>query len=100
MCAYILVFSNPVAAVLLAWLVGMTSRQVGHFFFEPREYDTVNHATHEHKEDVKLGYNLRRKVVLMAVWAVSPLAALFRSRPCSASSSRTPTSPPSCIMSH
>ncbi|MDP9136947.1 MAG: DUF962 domain-containing protein [Pseudomonadota bacterium] len=76
-CAYILVFSNPVAAVLLAWLVGMTSRQIGHFFFEPREYDTVNHATHEHKEDVKLGYNLRRKVVLMAVWAVSPLALYF-----------------------
>ncbi|HEX6612014.1 MAG TPA: hypothetical protein VF051_14650, partial [Hyphomicrobiaceae bacterium] len=25
--AYVLVFSNPVAAVLLAWLVGMTSRQ-------------------------------------------------------------------------
>ena len=76
-CAYILVFSNPVAAVLLAWLVGMTSRQIGHFFFEPREYDTVNHATHKHKEDVKLGYNLRRKVVLMAVWAVSPLALYF-----------------------
>ncbi len=76
-CAYILVFSNPVAAVLLAWLVGMTSRQIGHFFFEPREYDTVNHATHEHKEGVKLGYNLRRKVVLMAVWAVSPLALYF-----------------------
>jgi len=76
-CAYILLFTNPVAAVLLAWLVGMTSRQIGHFFFEPREYDTVNHATHEHKEDVKLGYNLRRKVVLMAVWAVSPLALYF-----------------------
>ena len=38
-CAYILVFTNPVAAVLLAWLVGMTSRQIGHFFFEPRDYD-------------------------------------------------------------
>jgi hypothetical protein len=76
-CSYILVWSNPVAAVLLAWLVGMSTRQAGHFFFEPREYDTVNHATHEHKEDIKLGYNLRRKVVLMAVWAVSPLVLYF-----------------------
>lgn len=72
-CSYILVWSNPVAAVLLAWLVGMCSRQAGHFFFEPRDYDHVNQATHEHKEDIKLGYNLRRKVVLMAVWALSPL---------------------------
>jgi Protein of unknown function (DUF962) len=76
-CSYILVWSNPVAAVLLAWLVGMCSRQAGHFFFEPRDYDHINQATHEHKEDIKIGYNLRRKVVLMAVWALSPLALYF-----------------------
>jgi Protein of unknown function (DUF962) len=76
-CSYILVFTNPVAAVLLAWLVGMTSRQAGHFFFEPRDYDHINQATHEHKEDVKIGYNLRRKVVLMGIWALSPLALYF-----------------------
>jgi hypothetical protein len=50
----------------------MTSRQAGHFFFEPKGYDVVNQATHEHKEQIKVGYNLRRKVVLMAIWAVSP----------------------------
>jgi hypothetical protein len=72
-CAYVLVFTHPVAAVLLGWIVGMTSRQAGHFFFEPRGYDDVNKATHEHKEDVKVGYNLRRKVVLMGLWAASPL---------------------------
>jgi hypothetical protein len=77
-CAYILVFSNPVAAVLLAWLVGMTSRQIGHFFFEPRDYDQVNQATHEYKEDVKIGYNLRRKIVLMMVWALSPLVLYWK----------------------
>jgi hypothetical protein len=73
-CAYALVFKNPVAAVLIAWLVGMTSRQIGHFFFEPRDYDEINQATHEHKEDIKVGYNLQRKVVLMSIWALSPLA--------------------------
>ena len=76
-CAYVLVFLSPVAAVLLAWLVGMTTRQIGHFFFEPRDYDEINQATHEHKEDIKVGYNLRRKVVLMAIWAVSPLVLYF-----------------------
>jgi hypothetical protein len=49
------------------------SRQAGHFFFEPKGYDSVNEATHEHKEDIKVGYNLRRKVVLLAIWALSPL---------------------------
>src|SRR5882762_4605859 len=71
-CAYALMFTNPAAAALLAWLVSMTSRQAGHFFFEPKGYDVVNQATHEHKEEIKVGYNLRRKVVLMAIWALSP----------------------------
>lgn len=71
--AYVLVFTNPVAAALLGWLVAMISRQVGHFFFEPKGYDEVNHASHEYKEQVKVGYNLRRKIVLLAIWALSPL---------------------------
>src|ERR1700743_4011238 len=71
-CAYFLMFTNPVAAALLAWLVSMTSRQAGHFFFQPKGYDQVNHATHEHKEDIKVGYSLRRKIVLLTIWALSP----------------------------
>lgn len=70
--AYALMFTNPAAAALIGWLVAMTSRQAGHFFFEPKGYDEVNHATHEHKEAIKVGYNLRRKVVLLAIWALSP----------------------------
>ena len=77
LCAYLLVFKNPAAAVLLAWLVGMTSRQIGHFFFEPKDYDEVNDTTHEHKEEIKVGYNLQRKVVLMTIWAASPLILFF-----------------------
>ena len=73
LCAYALLFIYPVAAVLIGWLVAMTSRQIGHFFFEPKGYDEVNRATHEHKEEIKVGYNLRRKVVLLAIWAASPL---------------------------
>ena len=70
--AYVLMFVNPVYSALIGWLVSMTSRQAGHFFFEPKGYDEVNEATHEHKEDIKVGYNIRRKVVLMAIWALSP----------------------------
>ncbi|MBO0734690.1 MAG: hypothetical protein J2P49_10340 [Methylocapsa sp.] len=73
LCTYVLVFLNPVAAALAGWLGAMTSRQIGHFFFEPKGYDHVNRATHEYKEEVKVGYNLRRKVVLMGIWALSPL---------------------------
>ena len=73
LCAYMLVFTRPAAAALVGWLLAMTSRQIGHFFFEPKGYDEVNQATHEYKEEVKVGYNLRRKVVLMTIWALSPL---------------------------
>ncbi len=72
-CAYAMAFSDPALAALIGWLVAMTSRQTGHFFFEPKDYDVVNQATHDYKEEIKVGYNLRRKVVLMAVWAASPL---------------------------
>jgi len=71
--AYVLIFFDPVVAALIGWLVSMTSRQAGHFFFEPKGYDHLNRATHEHKEEIKVGYNLRRKVVLMSIWALSPL---------------------------
>jgi uncharacterized membrane protein HdeD (DUF308 family) len=70
--AYVLLFTNPAAAALVGWGIAMVSRQSGHFFFEPKGYDHVNEATHEHKEDIKVGYNLRRKVVLHAIWLLSP----------------------------
>jgi hypothetical protein len=54
----------------------MVSRQIGHFVFEPKGYDAVNHATHEYKEQIKVGYNLRRKAILLAVWAAAPLVLL------------------------
>ena len=75
--AYWAMFESPAVAGLIGWLVAMVSRQLGHFFFEPKGYDEVNQATHEHKEAIKVGYNLRRKVVLLAVWALSPALLLI-----------------------
>ena len=47
--AYGALFLSPAWAALIGWLVAMVTRQCGHFFFEPKGYDAVNHATHEHK---------------------------------------------------
>jgi hypothetical protein len=77
LCSYALLFVEPAAAALLAWLVAMPTRQAGHFFFEPRGYDEMNQATHEYKEQVKVGYNLRRKVVLLSIWILSPLLLVW-----------------------
>jgi hypothetical protein len=71
--AYATMFFDPVKSALIGWLVSMVTRQSGHFFFEPTGYDAVNRASHEHKEDIKVGYNLRRKVILHVVWALAPL---------------------------
>jgi hypothetical protein len=76
LCAYALLWTQPAVSVFIAWILAMPSRQVGHFFFEPRDYDVANHATHDHKEAIKMGYNLRRKVVLMSAWACAPLILL------------------------
>ena len=72
LCAYVMMFADPVKAALIGWIISMGTRQSGHFFFEPKGYDDVNHATHAHKEDIKVGYNLRRKIVLLFIWALSP----------------------------
>ena len=75
--AYGLLFVDPAMAAILAWCVSMTTRQAGHFFFEPRGYDHVNQATDEYKEEIKVGYNIRRKIVLMSVWVLIPLVLWF-----------------------
>jgi hypothetical protein len=75
--AYAFLFKDPAIAGLIGWLVSMTTRQSGHFFFEPLGYDEVNQATNEYKEKIKVGYNLRRKIVLMSVWALSPLLLII-----------------------
>ena len=77
LCAYALLFKAPATAAMIGWMLAMPSRQIGHFFFEPKDYDVVNQATHEHKEAIKVGYNLRRKAVLLTIWALSPLLLVW-----------------------
>ena len=75
--AYVYLFIDPVISAYIAWLFAMTTRQAGHFFFEPKDYDTYNQATQDHKEAIKIGYNLKRKRVLIACWLAVPLLAYF-----------------------
>jgi hypothetical protein len=75
--AYVYLFIDPVVSAYIAWLFAMTTRQAGHFFFEPKDYDTYNQATQDHKEAIKIGYNLKRKRVLIACWLAVPLLAYF-----------------------
>jgi hypothetical protein len=75
--AYVLLFIDPAMAALVAWGISMTTRQSGHFFFEPRGFDHVNNVTDEYKEAVKVGYNLHRKKVLHAVWIAIPAVLWF-----------------------
>lgn len=72
--AYIqMIAMNPTVAALMGWGVAMMTRQAGHFFFEPKDYDQINRVTHSYKESIKIGYNLKRKVVLLSVWAMTPV---------------------------
>ena len=54
----------------------MGTRQLGHFVFEPTGFDSVNNVSNDYKEAVKVGYNLRRKVVLLSACALIPALAL------------------------
>jgi hypothetical protein len=75
--AYVYLFIDPVVSAYIAWLISMTTRQAGHFFFEPKDYDTYNQATQEYKEEIKIGYNLKRKRVLMTCFVLIPILAYF-----------------------
>lgn len=71
--AYAMLFIDPAMAAIIGWCFSMGTRQAGHFFFEPRGFDTVNGVTDEYKESVKVGYNMTRKVVLLSACAGVPL---------------------------
>jgi hypothetical protein len=67
----------PAEAAILGWVVSMWSRQIGHFFCEPKDFDDTNRMSHQEKEDVKVGFNILRKVLLLGVWAVIPVVIVL-----------------------
>lgn len=75
--AYVYLFIDPAVSGWIAWVISMSTRQLGHFVFEPTGYDRVNQVTNEYKEEVKVGYNLKRKVVLLSLCGLIPVLAYF-----------------------
>jgi hypothetical protein len=75
--AYAMLFIDPMVSALVGWLVSDDLAAGRSLLLRAEGYDHVNQATHEHKEEIKVGYNLQRKVVLMAIWALSPLVLYF-----------------------
>jgi hypothetical protein len=73
LAAYVLLFIDPAMAALVAWCIAMVTRQAGHYVFEPRGFDHVHGVSDQYKEDVKTGYNMRRKTVLLSVWLLIPV---------------------------
>lgn len=71
--AYGMLFVDPAMAGIIGWVVGMVTRQSGHIFFEPREYDHINNTSYANKESIKVGYNMNRKGVLIGVWLALPV---------------------------
>ena len=74
--AYGLLFFDPAAAGLVGWAIGMVTRQSGHIFFEPRGFDSINQTTYGNKEAIKVGFNMRRKTILIGIWLSLPLILL------------------------
>ncbi|MEM6929986.1 MAG: hypothetical protein AAF602_23815 [Myxococcota bacterium] len=74
--AYGLFVVDWVAATWIGGVLALWSRQVGHFFFEPRGHDTVHDVSHAHKESIKVGFNLARKTALFVAWFGGPLLLL------------------------
>ncbi len=77
-CTFLITYAllpfYPAAAIVVGWIVAMWVRQIGHFFFEPKGFDHVNQASFAEKEAIKVGFNLRRKVILLVAWALVPIA--------------------------
>jgi hypothetical protein len=71
--SYAIMPFDPIAASLLGWIVAMWSRQIGHFFFEPKGFDRINYVSFDHKEEIKVGFNLQRKILLFVAWISVPV---------------------------
>ena len=75
----ILIFIDPILAAYISW-GSMIPRQAGHFFFEPKGFDHIHNVTHEHKESIKVGYNLfRKRLLLSSIFLISPIVTFIYS---------------------
>lgn len=50
-----MLISDPAGAALVGRLVSIASGRSGHFFFEPKGFDSVDGVAHEYKASLKVG---------------------------------------------
>lgn len=74
LATYALIPMSPIAAAVFGWVIAMWPRQIGHVWFEPKGFDEINGVSHSEKEAVKVGFNLKRKLVLFLAWLAIPVA--------------------------
>lgn len=77
--AYVLVWFKPAEAAILGWFGGMCTRQTGHFVFEPRGFDKIHNVSNDTKEAIKVGFNVWRKIAILVVWVLIPVALMIDS---------------------
>lgn len=75
--SYALAFYDFTTALFFGWFIAMAPRQIGHFVFEPHDYDKVNDIDDAKKESIKVGFNLNKKVWLISFWVVMTVIAYF-----------------------
>ena len=75
--SHVLLFVDFTSAIFFGWIIAMLPRQIGHFVFEPHDFDKIHKVTDSHKESIKVGYNMNRKVILLSIWVGSSLFAYF-----------------------
>jgi hypothetical protein len=74
---YVLLFTDPPLTGLVGWLA-MPARQSGHFLFEPNGCDALTNPSNDYEEAIEVGYDQARKIVLLAVCGLAPVAlAMF-----------------------
>jgi hypothetical protein len=66
-------FEKGISLFLFSWL----ARQLGHFFLESKEFDTILNKTFQEKENEKVGANLERKRIMIAGLILSAIVFAF-----------------------
>jgi len=77
--SYMVLFVNPVLAIMLGWPLAMALRQAGYCFFDPKNADKVTPSSYEHKESAGVSYGLLRKVILINIYLASLIILLLDS---------------------
>lgn len=67
-----MLFVSPASAARVGWVASMVARKSWNFLFEPVGYDRGNNGLDEPREETEVCHHLRRRMMLIAIWAMAP----------------------------